>query len=150
MNELEQAVGGGILPEIITPGMIDEYLDRVDREIQGLAKEITGDTRPKTGFDETSFSTFLAEWGAFYNDKKNSFVAQWINQVETYDATEAWHQREVDWREKAHAAGLSVSADPSPPPPRGPGGWVDKDTVNAVLVIGALFGLGYAIRSVRR
>jgi hypothetical protein len=146
MNELEQAVGGGILPEIITPGMIDEYLDRVDREIQGLSKEITGD--PKTWqagqtFDEPSFFLFWAEWGAFYKDKKNSFVAQWINQVETYNATEEWHRREVEWRAKAHAAGLGVSDDPSPPPPRSPGGWVDKDTVNA-------FGIGYAIRSVRR
>lgn len=147
---------GPFWTEIETPAKVEEYLERVNAKIIGLAQEIMRDgspakVLPRGSFDLESFIEFVREWEVYYTTTKASFAAIWLNQSTTMDELDEWYRREIRWREQARAAGFAATEDTSPPPFR-KGSLLDDETsdlLTGAFVVAGLFAAGSLVKAVK-
>lgn len=156
-----QDASGDIFPEIITPWKLEEYTTQLDTNINALAAAVLiSQAQFALGaFDIKGWNQFLQNWQDF--KAHNDWTDNWISTGTTWNRTEAYHKRYRAFYGAAKQNGIVEAPDPMAPPyevdpPSGPGSRTRggdapkiEGYLQAGLVVGGLFAVGYVLRGVR-
>jgi hypothetical protein len=152
LEAAQLAIVAGVV--IVWPSDVRDEFERADRAIVALWFEVSGrwtaDNKKAAAFSIANFDSWFTAWRNFYNGQHDSWWL-WFTADDVMARIVQYEAEERAWRKAAAECNLAgakevlVTEPPSPPP--GPGDW--RSYIAPALIVLGLFGVGYAVRSVR-